>query len=367
VAGHDPLSTPLSQLLVAFTIEVDNEFEHRMPHRTTLARQAGETQPRGPWLTSLVMWADFLRLIPEGGRPFAAVEDAAALVNLAGLQRWRYIDLSPATPAAGEAQRVELTRAGRAANARWAPLPAEIEDRWRQRWGDAALRELREPLEAVADSIDVELPRYLPVGGAHRADRDWPPRTSREPAAGLDLSVLLSRVLIAWSSDFHRESKLPIRRGANVLRVLDDRGVRVRDLPARTGIAKETVAVSLGALERSGLAVVEADLAAPRTKQARLTAKGKAAQRQYHRVQADVEAAWSRRWGAGLHDAVAGFTAATAPDGRPLLAVGLQPYPEGWRATKAYAAQTAAMQRDPLGALPHFPMVTHRGGYPDGS
>jgi len=29
------LSTWLSQTLVAFTIEFDNEFEHRMPHRTS--------------------------------------------------------------------------------------------------------------------------------------------------------------------------------------------------------------------------------------------------------------------------------------------------------------------------------------------
>lgn len=30
-----PLPALLSQAFVAFTIECDNEFEHRMPHRTT--------------------------------------------------------------------------------------------------------------------------------------------------------------------------------------------------------------------------------------------------------------------------------------------------------------------------------------------
>jgi hypothetical protein len=30
-----PLPAQLSQALVAFAIEFDNEFEHRMPHRTT--------------------------------------------------------------------------------------------------------------------------------------------------------------------------------------------------------------------------------------------------------------------------------------------------------------------------------------------
>jgi hypothetical protein len=35
---------------------------------------------------------------------------------------------------------------------------------------------------------------------------------------------------------------------------------------------------------------------------------------------------------------------------------GLDPYPEGWRA-RVIEPET----------LPHYPMVLHRGGYPDGS
>jgi hypothetical protein len=33
--GRLPLSALLSQVLVAFTIECDNEFERQMPHRTS--------------------------------------------------------------------------------------------------------------------------------------------------------------------------------------------------------------------------------------------------------------------------------------------------------------------------------------------
>jgi len=58
------LPTRLSQLLVAFTIECDNEFEHRMPHRTSLDHDGV-----GPWLISLVMWANYLRLVPPEGLP----------------------------------------------------------------------------------------------------------------------------------------------------------------------------------------------------------------------------------------------------------------------------------------------------------
>jgi hypothetical protein len=39
-----PLPALLSQALVAFTIELDNEFEHQMPHRT---RNHGATGVRG--------------------------------------------------------------------------------------------------------------------------------------------------------------------------------------------------------------------------------------------------------------------------------------------------------------------------------
>jgi hypothetical protein len=49
-----PLSTLLSQVLVAFTIEFDNESERLMQHRTT---NHGSTNGagQGPWLVSMVM------------------------------------------------------------------------------------------------------------------------------------------------------------------------------------------------------------------------------------------------------------------------------------------------------------------------
>jgi hypothetical protein len=42
------------------------------------------------------------------------------------------------------------------------------------------------------------------------------------------------------------------------------------------------------------------------------------------------------------------------------------PYPDGWRAHPPYLSQTEAMPAQ-AAALPHYPMVSHRGGYPDGS
>jgi hypothetical protein len=59
-----PLTTLLSQALVAYTIEFDNEFERQTPHRTTLL---GQTGGGGPWLVSMVMWFNCLRRDTDRG------------------------------------------------------------------------------------------------------------------------------------------------------------------------------------------------------------------------------------------------------------------------------------------------------------
>ena len=59
------LSTLLSQAPIAFAIEFDNEFEHRMPHRTT--NHGGTLY--APWLVSLAMWSNCMQFTgEEGGR-----------------------------------------------------------------------------------------------------------------------------------------------------------------------------------------------------------------------------------------------------------------------------------------------------------
>ena len=57
------MSALLSQVLVALTIELDNEAEHRLPHRTTNCGTAG--QGDGPWLVSLAMFENCLRFVAD--------------------------------------------------------------------------------------------------------------------------------------------------------------------------------------------------------------------------------------------------------------------------------------------------------------
>ena len=88
-AGNLP--TLLAQTLVAFTIEFDNEFEHRMPHRTNYF--GGDM---GPWLVSMAMWFNCMRYVGEDGISAKDLERAARTrTNQDGMRRWGYVTTSP--------------------------------------------------------------------------------------------------------------------------------------------------------------------------------------------------------------------------------------------------------------------------------
>ena len=73
------------------------------------------------WLTSMVMWSNFMRLIPANGVPLSAVEANGRITNFGGLQRWGYIRVEPAD------QTVHPEPGGRRAQEVWRPLADEIE------------------------------------------------------------------------------------------------------------------------------------------------------------------------------------------------------------------------------------------------
>ena len=339
------LPTALSQALIAFTIEFDNEFERRIEHHT------GNKAGRGVWLTSMVMWSNFMRLIPAGGVALRAVEANGRITNLGGLQRWGYISVEPAD------QTVRLKPGGRRAQEVWRPLAGEVEQRWRERFGDAAIDELRQALSSVADPA---LPLYLPVLGYADGMRAGHVRGA-PGAVAEDLAALLSQALLSFTLEYEEESALSLAMSADVVRVLSADGIPVRDLPALSGVSKEAITAAVGFLQRHGYAVVEPDPAS-RSKLVRLTEQGLAAQAQHARLAKAVERRWRKRLGGDFDR-----PAKALITGRQ-LALGLQPYPDGWRAARnPYRARTQAVLADPASALPQYPMVLHRGGYPDGS
>jgi DNA-binding MarR family transcriptional regulator len=364
-----PLSALLSQALVAFTIEFDNESEHQMPHRTTNHGWTADS-PFAPWLVSLAMYENCLRHVGEDGVTVRALEELArTFTNLNGMERWGYIVVAP-DPADRRPKPphrdwvVRAKRAGRKAQEILRPLFGAIEKRWRERFGDDAIHELRASLLAVIRQIDVELPDCMPIVGYGLFSKG-PDNKPRPPAAHddqdlalLPLSALLAKVLLWFAIEFERESELSLAVSANVVRVLDEKAIRVRDLPRLSGVSKELITVALGFLQKRGCIVLEKDPSAG-AKLVRLTKKGQQAQGAYrHRVD-QIEESWRERFGKenirSLRESLERIVGEPGAQPSPLFQ-GLEPYPEGWRASVPKPE-----------TLPHFPLVTHRGGFPDGS
>src|SRR6478672_7685960 len=372
--GHDgalPLSALLSQALVAYTIEFDNEAEHRLPHRTTGhgASGPGDGAP-APWLVSLAMWENCMRYVTGDPITIGDLEARARTgTNLDGMRRWGYITIDGTARKVhkghpGPAAVLRATAAGLRAREIWRPLPGFIEQRWHERFGADQLSRLRVPLTSMVSRLDPGLPDCLPILGAalrsQGPDPRFPPRPDGTAPEALPLSALLSRILLAFALEYEREAGLSLAVAANVLRVLGSEGTRLRELPALTGTSTESVRWALGILTRGDLAAEEPDPAASRGKVARLTPEGLDAQHLYHELTGTIERRWHDRFTpdvtGALRASLEPLTAGQSPGQPPVLFGGIEPYPDNWRASVRRPA-----------TLPHFPMVLHRGGYPDGS
>jgi DNA-binding MarR family transcriptional regulator len=288
---------------------------------------------------------------------------------LNGMVRWGYIVVEPDPDRGSKSPRsdwvIRATPAGRKAQEIWRPLFGAIEKRWQERFGKGEIDQLRESLWTLVSRIDADLPDCLPILGHGLFSRgpDRKRRTADGHGNGLDsglpLPALLSRVLLLLAIEFERESDLSLAISANLVRVLDEKGVRARDLPVLTGVSKEAISMAMGILQKKRVAVVEPYRTGGPAKVARLTPGGREAQRAYRQRLDIIETRWLARFGKetirtlrDLLERLAGVpTAHLSP-----LVLGLEPYPDGWRASV----------RRP-NTLPHYPMVLHRGGFPDGS
>jgi hypothetical protein len=377
MASAPALSVLLSHTLVAFAIEFDNEFE----------LQLSKTYAR-PFLTSIVMWSNFMRFVDASGVPVGELVALSCLPKEAigsvvgGMERWGYITVDhdpangvpPVRKGFGTASGLRpdtlifQSMVGTLASERWAPLAHEIEERWKGRMGAELVEGLREALAAVQSKTGLVMPHFLPIVGEGglftRVELgDGASETDDE------LPGLLSRVLLAFTLDYERGSDVSLPVGANILRVLDVDPAPLKDLPSMAGVSKEAVSLSMTWLEKSGAVAVEPHPSA-RGKVVRLTSNGVDAQQAYHRRQGEVETDWETRFG---KDAIAALRAPLEqildqPGGEDgALSSGLVTPPGGWRGKGRYKAQTTGFIESPSAGLPSHPMVLHRGGWPDGS
>src|SRR5687767_349980 len=164
-----PLTTLLSRALIALTLDIDTEIEERLPHFTS---SHGSSGFGGPWLISLAMWADFLRHLGSGQLPVVEVYrraglDAPTVKGYLGLERWGYVlhrpDANDPRPKVPKKEwLVVQTANGKRWHETYPVVIAEVEQRWEEHHGRAAIDHLRDALEAAIDA-DTPMPQYLPV------------------------------------------------------------------------------------------------------------------------------------------------------------------------------------------------------------
>ncbi|HTU45894.1 MAG TPA: hypothetical protein VMF91_12575 [Bryobacteraceae bacterium] len=391
------LATLLSQTLVAFTVEVDNECERRM----------GEAGFRGARI-SLVLWLNLIRHISSSG---SLVQDLAASgagskealkLQLGCLERWGFLTLAPgsteaASPrdAAGRAGRgregwgsgrgirnswaVRLSGKGLKAAEIWPDALEKVEGRWIARLGKQRMARFRKSAQAVIDALALDLPWGLPPTLIGRTEA-FPARSTAAPK-DLALPCLLSQLLLGFAIEFDRESPAPITMSANTLRVLGEAPIPVRDIALLTGSSPERT--NIGWQLKPYVTVETAP--GVRGKVAKLTAAGLKAQQAYGRLVTEIERRWAERFGTEVVHDLREFLSALfrAEDAnQPPIALGLTPPPGTVRAgdlapalgrrdvgaaarqrMRDLVAQTEAFLRDPIDTLPYYPLWDMNRGF----
>jgi hypothetical protein len=349
VAEGTPITSLLSQVLVALTIETDNEFEHRTSHFTTNHGRKGSF---GPWLISYALYANFLRLVPDDGIRMADLAAAAGYpppVHPAyhGMRRWGYVtyepDIAGSSPKAKDADAIVTLHAvnGKTARDNWAAVQADMKVRWTARGLDS----LQAALIGLVEDIERPLPEYMPTVTWDRRQPELLEPQSR-PAIELDLLGLLSKLLLAMTYDFEAQSELSLGTYSGLLAPLSEDPVATRNLYEVTGVAAKEWSSAMNQLAKLGLVTVGG-----KPKSIALTPAGVAAKAAAAKTLASVESAWAKKYGVSFAH-LRNELERVVGDAWEWT----EPYPDNWR------SKVKVPHR-----LTHHPIVSHRGGYPDGS
>jgi hypothetical protein len=215
----------------------------------------------------------------------------------------------------------------------------------KERWASRGLDGLQAALIPIVDDIERPLPEYMPQVTWDRRQPQLLEPVSRA-AIELDLLALLSQLLLAMTYDFEAESTMSLGTYSGLLEPLSEEPVPTRNLYELTGVATKEWSSAMNQLAKLGLVVVGG-----KPKSIALTPAGVAAKATAATTLASVEAAWAKKYGPSFEhlrrqlEAVAG----DAWDWT-------DPYPDNWRSKVKVPRRLA-----------HAPVVSHRGGFPDGS
>ena len=351
------LTALLSQTLIAYTIEFDNQFEAEVPHRISL----GESSPsKKPYLVSLAMWANFLSLVDEDGITVAEFRHRTGFTAAQASQWitrmtkwWGYLTVAHASHDAV----IAWTEGGLRARRTWVGLHDRIENRWRERFGSARITRLRDALSPFF--AGERLTAYLPVAGYGLMTGPIQRRSISEGTPAI--TMLLSNVLLAFAVEAEKQSDIAFAVYANVVRLLSEEPERVSELPRRSGLSNEAIAMALSFLEKREYCARSSE---NRSKVVRLTDKGRRASVAYDANVASIEDRWRERYGIRALLDLRDASSSIVDDERFVEAIASTT--AGWRTTPPYQSQTLIFCRDPA-KLPRYPAVLHRGGWPDGS
>jgi len=347
----------LSQCLIAFAIEYDNEWEEKfwIPSETKTFR------------VSIVMWENFLKFVPEQGISLQELSIKAGYTkgrlhpSLAGMLRWGFVtEFSTKGKKSHRDNIIKTTSVGRKAAKFWKPLAQELEKRWADRFTQKNIDALVNSLKDLVGRFEIDFPPFFPVlpyTDGMRVPIPYQPES--EPLKNLNLLNLLSMAIHCYTIEFEEHSdEVSLAHRANILRVLTAQGIPLKEIPLLAGISKESLKMAYVFLVKSGH-VVEEPSVSGRGKDLRLTEKGILERNRYGDLHELVEKRWENEFTEEVvFNLQSSLDTILAHDEgtESTLIQGLTPGPNTWR---------AKLPR--LSVLPHHPMVLHRGGWPDGS
>jgi len=317
----------------------------------------------------MAMWVRIMRHIPMEGITFSELQSRLAISNK-GLNTWLTrlgkwwgylenveLDRDGSSKRISPGAIIRPTAGGKKAIGVWQTLIQMIEARWRERFGNQTVDALEKELKNIAGRLDPAVPAHFPV--LEYEDRKSRAARALLPSRDYVLPELLAKVLLAFAAEFDSQSQASLPVCANVLRLTPDAGIRLHDLPRLTCLSVDGAKDALRQIAHERLGYIRPETSGSRLRVLTLTPKGQLARDGYLSLSASIEEDWKKRFGEDtvnrLRLSLESIVQGRGETSSPLLHA-LIPYPDGWRA-----------QLPPIEGLPHFPMESHRGGFPDGS